>query len=238
MRVNIFSFKRRRRGQMFILATMLIAVYIVTMSGSILNIKTDEIVTDKQSIQTPYTNIKRELQSFMELLLAEFTDNSSSSNQTYIESQLESFLSTLESVETSLSFLPLIQMIPNSFVINAKTESDLNITTDTIYESSIQARFHLELSDLDSSISLYEDFTINFSCQVEVAINTLTIYQTKSAITETVDAAEIYVLNGSSPIYPTNFNDRTGYYIFESVSSIDNIGILAVILPNGVRIFS
>jgi hypothetical protein len=223
---------------MFILATMLIAVYIVSMSSNILNIKTDEIITNSQSIQEPYTNIKRELQSYLEYLLADYSDNSTSTNETHAKSQLESFLSTLELVEMSLSFLPVIQLIPNSFVIRGNSEPEFNVTTNIIYESLIQARFHLELSDFSSSISLYEDFTINFLCQVEVDENTVIIRQTKSNITETVNANNIFILNGSVPLYPTNFNSLNGFYIFESVSSIDNIGILSVILSNGVRVFS
>ena len=232
------SFKRKRRGQMFILATMLIAVYIVSMSNNILNIKTDEIITNNASIKEPYTNIKRELQSYLELLLADYTDNSTSSNQTYVESQLESFLSTLEAIETSLSFLSVIQLIPNSLIVNAKSEPEFNISTHTIYESSIQARFHIELSDFESSVSLYEDFTISFLCQVEVGENTLIVRQIKSNITETVNAHDIFILNGSIPLYPNNLNSINGYYIFESESSVNNLGILSVILSNGVRLFS
>ena len=227
----------KRRGQMFILATMLIAVYVVTMSATILNISTNQIATNESSIREPYGNIKRELQSFLELLLASYTDNSSTINSSYAESELQTFLTTLEAVDSARSFLSEIQLITNSFFIEANMTPSSNVQVDSVYTSTVQARFHLELSDLSSSFNLIEDFNISFSGRVEVIGNTLVIQQARGSIEEYVDATSLFVMNNSVPIIPSRNSNKTGYYFFEGID-IDNIGVMSVTLPNGVRIYS
>ena len=227
----------RRRGQMFILATMLIAVYIVTMSATILNMSTNQIATNETSIREPYGNIKRELQSFLEVLLASYTDNSSTINNSYAESELQAFLNTLEAVDSARSILSEIQLVTNSFFIEANMTPSSNVQVGSFYTSTIQARFHLELSDLTSSFNLLEDFNLSFSGQVEVIGNTLVVQQSRGAITEYIDASSVFVMNNSVPIIPNPYINKTGYYFFEGIN-IDNIGVLSVTLPNGVRIYS
>lgn len=227
----------KRRGQMFILATMLIAVYVVTMSATILNISTVQITTNKHAMREPHGNIKRELQSFLELLLAHYTDNTSSINDSYAESELQSFLTSIKAVYSARSILLDIELVPNSFLIEANLVPSSNVQVGSVYTSTIHARFHLELTDLSSSISLREDFNASFLGHVEVISNTLIIQQFKSLIAEYIDATSVFVLNGSLPIIPTPYSNRTGYYSFNN-TPIDNIGILSVTLPNGVRIYS
>ncbi|MHA1444834.1 MAG: hypothetical protein ACTSR4_08825 [Candidatus Hodarchaeales archaeon] len=101
----------KRRGQMFILATMLIAVYVVTMSATILNIGTIQISSNEQSLREPYTNLKRELQGFLEYELARYTDNTSTFGVIEVQLQLSTFLRTLEAVDFSRTILTRIDLI-------------------------------------------------------------------------------------------------------------------------------
>jgi hypothetical protein len=227
----------KRRGQMFILATMLIAVYVVTMSATILNMSTNQIAANESSIREPYGNIKRELQSFLELLLASYTDNSSTINSSYAESELQTFLTTIEAVDSARSILSDIQLVTNSFFIKANMTPSSNVQVGAVYTSTIKARFHLELSDLSSSFNLIEDFNVSFSGRVEVISNTLVLQQSRGSIEENVDATSLFVMNNSVPIIPSQYSNKTGYYFFEGIN-IDNIGVMSVTLPNGVRIYS
>ena len=228
----------KRRGQMFILATMLIAVYVVTMSATILNIGTIQMSSNEQSLREPYTNLKRELQGFLEYELARYTDNTSTFGVIEVELQLSTFLRTLEAVDFSRTILTRIDLIPNSLIIDAKANPVSNVSNGFTYSSLIQARFHLEMSDISSSIEIVEDFNISFRGYAEVSENLVIVRQSKSASPELVNANSVFVINGSSNLVGVPYSNKTGYFIFESVLSIHNLGILNVILPNGVHIFS
>ncbi|MHA1512649.1 MAG: hypothetical protein ACTSRJ_01115 [Candidatus Hodarchaeales archaeon] len=228
----------KRRGQMFILATMLIAVYVVTMSATILNIGTIQISSNEQSLREPYTNLKRELQGFLEYELARYTDNTSTFGVIEVQLQLSTFLRTLKAVDSSRTILTRIDLIPNSLIIDAKANPVSNVSNGFTYSSLIQARFHLEMSDISSSIEIVEDFNISFRGYAEVSENIVIVQQSKSGYSDLVNANSVFVINGSSNLVGVPFSNKTGYFIFESVLSIHNLGILNVILPNGVHIFS
>ena len=235
--MKIIRGRNKRRGQMFILATMLMAVYIVTMSATILNINTLQSYTNDTIIREPHSNIKREIQSYLELLLAYYTQNTSSFNRTTAELDLSAFLNSLKTVYSARSVLTEIELLPNSFSINANMVPNENVQIGSVYSSAIQAGFHIKLTDLSFSINLIEDFNVSFVGRVEVIGTTLAIQQIRSNIAEYVDASSIFVLNGSLPLIPSPNINRTGYYYFDN-TLFNNIGILSVTLPNGVRIYS
>jgi len=228
----------KRRGQMFILATMLIAVYVVTMSATILNIGTNQVSSNEQSLREPYANLKNELQGFLEYGLARYTDNTSTFVLTDVQLQLTTFLQTLEAVDFTRSILTSIDLIPNSLIIDARTNPISNVSNGFTYSSLIQARFHLEMSDISSTIRIIEDFNISFKGYAEVNENVVIIQQSKGAFPDFVNANSVFVINGSSNLVGVPYFNQTGYFIFESLSSIHNLGILNVILPNGVHIYS
>ena len=159
------------RGQMFILATMLIAVYVVTMSATILDIGSNQLYSNEQSLREPYKNLKNELQKFLEYELAIFTDNTSTLSLMDVKQQLETFLQTIEAVDSSRSILTNIDLIPNSLQIDASTTPSLNVSSGLIYSSLIHARFHLEMSDISYTIKIIEDFNVSFIGSAEVNEN-------------------------------------------------------------------
>ncbi len=228
----------KRRGQMFILATMLIAVYVVTMSATILNIGTNQELTGDQSLREPYSNLKKELQVFMEYELAQYTDNTSTFDLLDAQTQLLTFLRTIEAIDLSRLILTSINLIPNSFTIDAEATPVSNVSSGLTYSSLIQARFHLEMSDISSTIIIIEDFNISYRGFAEVSQNMVIVQQSRNDSPDFVNADSVFVTNGSADLVGSAYSDKTGYFIFDSVSSIDNLGILNVILPNGVHIYS
>ncbi|MHA1542751.1 MAG: hypothetical protein ACTSQH_07225 [Candidatus Hodarchaeales archaeon] len=228
----------KRRGQMFILATMLIAVYVVTMSATILNIGTNQELSGNQSLSETYSNLKKELQVFLEYELALYTDNTSTVDVVDVQTQLFTFLDTIEAIDLSRSILTSINLIPNSLTIDARATSVSNVSSGLTYSSLIQARFQLEMSDISSSIKIIEDFNISYRGSAEVNGNIVIVQQSRSASPNFVNANSVIVITGSSDLVGSAYSDKTGFYIFESESSIDNLGILNVILPNGVHIYS
>ncbi|PWI48438.1 hypothetical protein CEE45_06815 [Candidatus Heimdallarchaeota archaeon B3_Heim] len=228
----------KRRGQMFILATMLIAVYVVAISATVLNIGTQQITSNEETLREPYNNIKRELQSFLEMILARYTDNTSSLNASFARIELESFLTTIEAVDSSRLILTNLELISSSFTINALMTPNSNVSAGSVYTSAINARFHLEISNLYSTMTLIEEFSVSYVGRVEIFSNQVIIQQSRYSILDFINAANIYVLNGSSSLFPNPYSNITGLYYFEDISSIDNVGILSVTFPNGVRIYS
>ncbi len=77
MRLFKINPNKRRSGQMFILATMLIAVYIVTMAAALMSLGSHQIFIDREAINEPYLNSKCELQNFIELILADYSKSGS-----------------------------------------------------------------------------------------------------------------------------------------------------------------
>ncbi len=234
------TFHKKRRGQMFILATMLIAVYIVAISATVLNIGTEQIESTNESLREPYTNIKRELQSFLEVILAKYinTNNSAIYNTSSAQIDLELFLSTIEAVDSSRSFLTSLELITGSFTMNALITPGSNVSVSTTYTSTIQTRFNLELKSFYSTTTISEEFSISYMAQVNVFTNQILVQQSRTSNQEYITAAQIYVLNGSSPLYPTLYSNSTGHYYFVGLSTIGNLGILSVTFPNGVRVYS
>ena len=228
----------KRRGQMFILATMLIAVYVVTMSATILEIGTNLERDNDQSLREPYSNLKKDLQVFLEYELAQYTDNTSTFDESEAQAQLLTFLRTIEAIDLTRSILTSIDLIPNSLKIDAKATPVSNVTSGMSYSSSITARFHLEMSDISSSIKIIEDFNISFIGTAEVNGNVVTVQQSINIFPDFVNANSVFVINGSSNLVGIQNPNKTGLFIFDSVPSIDNLGILNVILPNGVHIYS
>jgi hypothetical protein len=238
MKGKIHLILGKRRGQMFILATMLIAVYVVTISATIINIGTIQLSTNQQSLREPYTNLKKELQVFLEYELARYTDNSSTFGDIEVQQQLLSFLDSIEAADFSRSILTNLNLIPNSLIINAKSNPISNVSNGLTYSSIIQARFHLEMSDISSSISITEDFNISFEGHAMVSGNMVIVRQTRGDLPDFINADSVFLVNGSSTLVGVPDSNKTGFYIFGSLPSIHNLGILNVILPNGVHIFS
>ncbi len=237
--VSKFSIRQnRRRGQMFILATMLIAVYVVAISATVLNIGTDQITSNDDTLREPYNNVKRELQAFMEVILAKYTDNTTVYDFSDARTALESFLPIIEAVDTSNSVLTTLNLIADSFTIEAVITPNSNLSVGTVYSSAIQARFFLDMSTFYSTMKIIEEFTISYTGQVEIFANQIVIQQSRNSIQNFVSASQVYILNGSSPLYPTLYPNATGHYFCEGISSIDNVGILSVTFPNGVRVYS
>ncbi|MHA2095886.1 MAG: hypothetical protein ACW98F_14800, partial [Candidatus Hodarchaeales archaeon] len=217
---------------------MLIAVYVVAISAVVLNIGTDQITSNEGTLREPYNNIKRELQSFLELQLARYTDNTSVYDSSTAQTDLESFLATIEAVDSSRSILSSVELLANSFTINALMTPNSNVSVGSVYTSAVQARFSLVIRDLYSTMKIIEEFSISYVGQVETFSNQLIIQQSKSSFLDFITVSDIYILNGSTPLIPTPYSTTTGHYYFEDVSSINNVGILSITFPNGVRIYS
>ncbi len=234
--INIM--KRKRRAQMFILATMLIAVYIVAMAAALMNIQSQQLVVDREGIKEPYFNSKHEIQNFLELLLADYTKNSSVRTNTEIISRINNFIQDIEKINTERGIISDFTFNTNSFVLLANVYPYSNVSDTSVYTSEIYAEFNLIMSTIDSSLTIKESFSISFIGRVEIQENRIIVQQSKGNQFEFVEAATIYILNGSTQLIPSLVPNHSGLYLFEDLPDLNNIGFLNVTLKNGISILS
>lgn len=231
-------FYKSRRGQMFILATMLIAIYIVSMAASLMNIQTNQLEYNRESLSETYFDSKREIQNFLELILTKHIKNSSEMPQEYAKLSIKDFLKDLEYLATTRGILGEFIFIEELFQIYAKQPPYSNVTSGNVYSSWVSANFKLKLTSLITSLTIEETFNLNFNARVEVFGNHIFIFTKRSDFFQPTNPYSIFILNGTVPLIPNQYLNQTGVFYFNGISSVNNIGILNVTLSNGVRIFS
>ena len=224
---------------MFILATMLIAVYIVMMTSALMNIGTERII-DRETIREPYLDSKREIQSFLELILADYTKNDSTLTSSTAITMIEEFLAKMEILNSARGVSSEFQLSNQNFNLSAQEYPYNNVSgnSGTTYSSQIQAELHLKMSAISSTFIIDETFYIVFTGRVEIQDNSVIVQQSRGTEFENIDAASIYIFNTTNIFIPFSKPDQTGIYYFEGVNNLNNLGILNVTLTNGVQILS
>jgi len=239
MRLPEFKLLKRRRGQMFILATMLIAVYIVMMTSALMNISTERNI-DRETIREPYLDSKREIQSFLELILAEYTKNDSTLTSSIAINRIKEFFTKMEILNSARGVFSEFQLSSQNFNLTAQEYPYNNVSgsSGTVYSSQIQAELHLKMSAISSTFIIDETFYIVFTGRVEIQDNSVIVQQSRGTEFEYTDAVSIYIFNTTNKLIPFSNPDQIGIYYFEGVNNLNNLGILNVSLMNGVHILS
>lgn len=223
---------------MFILATMLIAVYIVAMAAVLINFKSEQIEVERESLREPYLDLEREIQHYLELILAEYSKNDTSISRSTAINMINKFLYDVEIINTARGVTSEIQFHSEQFYLISKQPPYENTSEGRIYTSAISGNFSLRLSSISSVYTIIESVNVSFLAHVEIQGNNIIIQQAKGGQFTYVEASSIYILNGSTKLLPTADPDHSGIYYFDGISSLENLGILNVTLPNGVSIFS
>ncbi len=227
-----------QRGQMFILATMLIAVYIVAMTAALTQFGLERTKINREILNEPFLDSKREIQHFFELLLAEYSKGDNLITRDSAISLINELLSSMETIFGARGVTSEFHFFPDSFLISATLPPYENTTEEGIYTSAIFGEFSLTISTISSSITIDEAFNVSFLGQVELRGNSVHVQQTLGNHLFYTKPSSIFILNGTIPIYPTADTVQTGIYYFSTLSNFQNVGILNVTLSNGVRIFS
>ncbi|MFW9779131.1 MAG: hypothetical protein ACFFE8_09785 [Candidatus Heimdallarchaeota archaeon] len=227
-----------RNAQMFILATMLIAIYVIAMTMVLVNYGGTRIAVDREGLVEPYNDVKRELQQFLELTLADYTMDGSVTTNDSAMAEIEAFLSDFEDFNSVQEVFISLRLNPITFRLIGNRPPFSNVSDDKVYVSEIFAEFDLEMNSLQPSASIIETFNISFIARAEVKGNSVYVQQSSGTQFVFQEAFSIYILNGTTPIFPVSNSDHSGVYLFPSVPNLDNIGLLNVTFPNGVRVFS
>lgn len=224
---------------MFILATMLIAVYIVMMTSALMNLGAERVEFNQETLREPYLDTKREIQNYLELILAEYSkDGASIPNVTVAETKIVNFLVGMRDIYSTRGVNLNVDLHTDDFNIIAKQSPHENTSDRAIYTSEIHAEFTLKLSAAVSSYTIDEAFSIVFIGRVEIQDNSVIIQQSRGKQFEYVDAASIYIFNATHSLIPSSNPDHSGIYYFEGLNNLDNLGILNVTLMNGIHVLS
>ncbi|MHA1228902.1 MAG: hypothetical protein ACTSPV_19435, partial [Candidatus Hodarchaeales archaeon] len=173
-----FKSRNKKKGQMFILATMLIAVYIVAMASALMNIQTTRLSLDRESLLEPYRDSKREIAKFMEFTLAKYTDNSTGLTVEEAKSSIKDFINSLEVTNVLRGLTSEIQLIEKSFTLLSNQPPYGNITEGAVYTSEISGDFTIKMTSISSHLSLEESFSVHYIGRVEVNGNRVTVQYT------------------------------------------------------------
>ena len=225
---------------MFILATMLIAVYVVMMTSALMNLGSENIKFDRETLREPYLDSKREVQCFLELILAEYTMNETTITPNTAISRINEFLTGMEILNSARGATSEFKINRQNFNLTAQQSPYENVsgTSGTVYISQIQAELHLRMSAISSTFIIDEAFSIVFIGRIEIQDNSVIIQQSRGNQFEYIEAASIYIFNATHTFTPSSNPDHTGIYYFDGVNNLNNLGILNVTLMNGVHILS
>lgn len=152
-----FSFSRKRRGQVFILATLIIVVYTVSMIAVVTELSVNRTQTDQIDLPHLVDEYLSEMNYQLQICLYNYTRNPTYT-QTDIINSLESFISIFSIYATSKGVGASINLRLNEFTITASRMgnpsiiplgTDFNQTTFISVNSSIL----FQSSDSGSKIS-------------------------------------------------------------------------------------
>jgi hypothetical protein len=240
MVLHRFPYSKKHRGQMFILATMLIAVYIVIMTSALMNMGTEEADFNRETLREPYLDSKREIQKYLELLLAEYTKNETTLTSSTAITKIKDFLTRMEILNAARGVSSEFRLTNQNFNLSAQHPPYNNVsgTFGTAYYSQIQAELHLKMSAISTTFIIDETFSIVFTGRIEIQGNSVIVQQSRGTDFKHADAFSIYISNTTHKIIPYSNPDQTGIYYFEGKNNLNNLGILNVTLMNGVHILS
>ncbi|MHA1971636.1 MAG: hypothetical protein ACTSW1_01515 [Candidatus Hodarchaeales archaeon] len=233
-----FNLRTKKKGQMFILATMLIAVYIVAMASALMNIQTTRLTINQESLLESYRDSKREIVNFMELTLAKYSNNNTSLTVEEAKSSIKAFINSLEQNMVLRGFSSEIHFLEQSFTLSSNQPPYENISEGAVYTSEIGGEFSIKMTSVSSHLILEESFSVQYVGRVEVDGNIITVQYSNGNIFRGISPFSIFILNGTEKLQPTPFLNQTGIFYFEGLATLSNIGILNVTLANGVRILS
>jgi hypothetical protein len=219
---------------------MLIAVYIVMMTSALMNMSTEEVDFNRETLREPYLDSKREIQSYLELLLAEYSKNETVLTPSTAIVRIKDFLTKMETLNAARGVSSEFQLTSQNFNLSAQKSPYNNVSGSfgTVYSSQIQAELHLKMSAISSTFIIDETFSIVFIGLVEIQDNSVIVQKSRGTDFEYTDVFSIYIFNTTHTFIPHSNPDQTGIYYFEGINDLDNLGILNVTLMNGVHILS
>ncbi len=255
IRKKTFRWIKNTKGQMFIMAVILMAVGTVSIMNSVIEIKNNLNSPSYNALGDVRANILSEIQNGMELILAQFTTNSS-----YTEADaftdLLSLLTNMEQYALQKGFSLSLEVEKVTFVIEMSGKSEITIpdnTTNANQDHYSVITFQIKISSAGTAREgfFYEE-TIAYYYSANLTIvptnNTLHLFQQRwhpsfnndSKITHfslPVTNALITFSNASINSISATEILPAGTYTFPSNVNLPN-GNIVVTLPNGIRIIT
>lgn len=237
--VSLLIRKKRRRGQVFIMACLVIGVYIISLLTSISAISTELArKNDDESELVKYlSEIKRETKN---KLISYLRYNSQANNNntilTTLRNDFEEYLGLLGFYAGTKGIVATLETNPSSLQIIGKQINDIaNVVGDDSYFVSATVNISYSLNNMQNNIHLNGEIYIIVKFDVE--LTNLRVIVTEKTIAEEItdypDDAIITLDDGSNLVYANTLNNGT--YIFPNSQANSYINVT---LSNGIRIYS
>ncbi|MHA1167357.1 MAG: hypothetical protein ACTSRU_06010 [Candidatus Hodarchaeales archaeon] len=205
---GIARIRKGRRAQVFMMAVLVISVYMATMVMLLANLNSTREISNIDTCSHAVSSLKRELSNQLQVSLALSTKNSTSNYDA--ESEFIDFLSDFESYSsTSLGVHLELSLFTGSFSITSFSDLSVSNLQDLrSYNSSISARIAFIARDVSLDTSFSGIIEANYTAIATVNGFTVTITE------------QLY----SGPIIPSLFAKVTSIGVNSTVATslLDN----------------
>lgn len=237
--VSLFNSRKRRRGQVFIMACLVIGVYIISLLTSITAISTElaRKEDDETELVKYLSEIKREtknkLISYLRINSQEVDNDTVLTN---LQNDFNGYLDLLSFYAGTKGIVVNLETNPNTLLISGKQINDIaNIVGDDSYSVSSSVNISYSIKNIQNNIQISGEMRI--TVKYEVDMSSLTVILTENDFTDEIldypDDAIISLDDGGSIVFANSLNNGT--YIFPTSQSDS---YLNVTLSNGIRIYS
>ncbi|MFW9995517.1 MAG: hypothetical protein ACFFD4_26000 [Candidatus Odinarchaeota archaeon] len=231
---KISKLRRGKRAQVFMLAVLVIAVYMASMVMILGNISLKEDITGPENLGHAVSDFKREMLNQLQVLLARATKNMTASYNA--DAKFREFLNNYQDhAVTSMGIDLVLTLYTGSFTITSYNYSALsNIQDMGNYTSSISAKVLVQAQDVLKGHSYYDAITANYTALTKIRGNYVELVEFRYSTPARPVPYALVTSNGGTVLVATSQLD-SGVYLF---GNNPTGGYLNATLPNGVSVYS
>jgi hypothetical protein len=152
---------KRSVGQMFILATIVIAAYCMIITSVLLQVQMPPASTSSSvTLQQVYYDVRREVDLFLRALLARYTSGGPPMTGSQATIDLLSFLHDSVEMYASQRGVDLSMTLKGSVVFEGNQSPVANVVDVANYSASVSASFSLTMRQIYGGATIYEDLVL------------------------------------------------------------------------------
>lgn len=155
-RLKKLNISRHRKGQVFILATLIVVVYTVSMIAVVTELSINRTKTDSVNLTHMVDEYLADMNYQLEIELFNYIHNPATTQDTVI-TNLQSFISSFNQYASNKGVSTTINLRLNEFSIVAKQNniaaSNIALTYDTTYYISLNSSIQFQSSNSGSKVS-------------------------------------------------------------------------------------
>jgi len=170
-------FSKRSVGQMFILATIVIAAYCMIITSVLLQVQMPPTSTSSSTtLQQVYYDVRRETSLFLRALLAQYTRGGPPMTGSQATTDLSSFLHNTLETYASQRGVDLSMALKGNVVFDGKQSPVANVMSDANYSTSVNVSLSLVMRQIYGGATIYEDLVVGYRVVAAVSGSQVRIF--------------------------------------------------------------